>query len=91
MITLYRADLLGMAKQQNETMKKILTNLMAAVFAVGLIAFLGCDAVKEDPDAVNMETGEKEKPNPEKLDETKDPEGPGGDPKGDPEKGDPKE
>ena len=32
-------------------MKRLKTNLMAAAIAVGLIAFLGCDAVKEDPDA----------------------------------------
>ena len=32
-------------------MKRLETRLMAAAIAVGLIAFLGCDAVKEDPDA----------------------------------------
>jgi hypothetical protein len=72
-------------------MKRLKTYLMAAAMAVGLIAFLGCDAVKEDPDAVNMEAGEKEKPSPEELDQTKDAEGPGADLKSDPEKGDPEE
>jgi len=37
---------------ENTKMKRLKTNLMAAAIAVGLIAFLGCDAVKEDPDAV---------------------------------------
>lgn len=32
-------------------MKRLETRLMAAAIAVGFIAFLGCDAVKEDPDA----------------------------------------
>ena len=34
-------------------MEKILTNLMAVAVAVSLIAFLGCGAGKEDPNAAN--------------------------------------
>ena len=37
---------------ENTKMKRLKTNLMAAAIAVGLIAFLGCGGVKDDPDAV---------------------------------------
>ena len=40
-------------------MKKILTKLMTVVFAAGFIAFLGCDATADDPDAASNEAGEE--------------------------------
>ena len=40
-------------------MKRLETHLMAAAIAVALIAFLGCDAVKEDPDAAKNAAEEK--------------------------------
>jgi len=48
-------------------MKRLKTYLMAAAMAVGLIAFLGCGGVKDDPDAVT---------NAEKEDVSNDPDDP---------------
>ena len=64
-------------KPENTKMKRLKTNLMAAAIAVGLIAFLGCDAVKEDPDAAKKaaeeEVDDSDAENPEKIDMKKEP------------------
>ena len=48
-------------------MKKLISNLMAALVAAGLIAYTGCGGGKEDPDAVS---------NAEKEDVSNDPDDP---------------
>ena len=61
-------------------MKKILDLLTAVAFAAGLIGFVGCGGIEEDPDAAKNEANEA-KPNPDDEDPDKESDGPSGEKK----------